>query len=96
MNHTQNLSLLKSEMSNTYDANDIFTNAIKMEYWSHKYGFEKWFKDGAIRSNMLLNKEELYNESRHVRLNVINGDFDHLKKEDFYMIGRWILLWYSW
>ncbi len=76
-----NLELLKNELNNTYDVQDIFSNAIKVEYWINKHWFENMFGN----SSMLLNKEELYNERRNVLLNVINWStpYDKINKNYF-------------
>ncbi|MDD2871652.1 MAG: hypothetical protein PHS49_06725 [Candidatus Gracilibacteria bacterium] len=70
----KNLNLLKIELSKMYDSQDIFANTLKFEYWLNKYGFEEGFENGAIKSNMFLNKEELYNNFRKLRLSNINGE----------------------
>ncbi|MFK7780386.1 MAG: hypothetical protein QM490_04505 [Candidatus Gracilibacteria bacterium] len=70
----KNLNLLKTSLNIDYNSQDIFANTMKQEYWSNKYGFEKGFNNGTIKSNMFLNKEELYNNFRKLRLSNINGE----------------------
>lgn len=72
-----NLNLLKKELNITYDSQDIFANAMKIEYLSNKYWIEVWYTNWTIRSSMLFNTEELYNIFRKVRLRSINWEGNH-------------------
>lgn len=83
---TKNLTILKLELNNEYKVQDIFSNTIKLEYWLNKYWYEVWFTNWTIKSNMLLNKEELYNEHRNFLLSIIewkDNYYDTIPKNYF-------------
>lgn len=90
----KNLNILKEELSSVYNAEVIFSNTIKFEYWTHKYWFEKWFNNWWVRSSMLLDKEELYNHSRKLWLSAIKWEWyyyenkpkNYFKREFIYRI----------
>lgn len=75
----ESLNLLENTLSTSYNSQDIFANAIKIEYWSNKYWIEEWFEKWTIKSNMFLNKEELYNTFRKLRLSNLNGEWYYYK-----------------
>ncbi|MDD2871653.1 MAG: hypothetical protein PHS49_06730 [Candidatus Gracilibacteria bacterium] len=63
------LNLLKRELDQNYNTENILINSIKVEYNSSKY-----FIDRDTNSNMLFNKNELLNIKRNIWLKVINGE----------------------
>lgn len=62
----EHLNILKNELTNIYNSEDILSNVAKVEYWSNKYSLEGWIEKGYIKSSMIFNKEDYFNEMRNM------------------------------
>lgn len=94
----ENLNTLKNELSNPYDWIEIMTNVIKMEYHMNKSGFKSWVDDWFIRSSLLFDMDEFFNEMRRQKLAMINWEEDMNKLYTNYFKRRYLykfLLWFS-
>jgi len=91
-----NLVLLKNELNEMYDWKDIISNVIKIEYQDNKYWFNTWLKDWFIKSSMLFNVEEFFNEMRKEKLAMLNWEENYFEKNNTNYFKRVYLYKFLW
>lgn len=91
-----NLVLLKNELNEIYDSKDITSNVIKIEYQNNKYWFSNWLKDWVIKSSMLFNVDEFFNEMRKEKLAMLNWEENYYEKNNTNYFKREYLYKFLW
>jgi hypothetical protein len=91
-----NLVLLKNELNEIYDSKDIISNVIKIEYQDNKYWFNTWLKDWVIKSSMLFNVDEFFNEMRKEKLVMLNWEENYYEKNNTNYFKREYLYKFLW
>jgi hypothetical protein len=93
----QDLELLKKEFSYSLNSKEIFTNAIKMEYQTNKYWFEKGILKWEIRSSLIFDLDEYLIDQRNAWNSVINMEnyydlhhVNYFKRNYIYRFLSWV------
>lgn len=94
----ENMTILNNELRNLYNSQEIITNTIKIEYHLNKSGFTSWVKDWLIKSSMLFDMDEFFNEMRREKLAMIKWEENFKISYSNYFKRRYLykfLLWFS-